>query len=132
MRAFFYVILYVVDYVSVIICTNTIILMVWMEYPNFFCYFLGTLTNVSNALVETYLQILWYRFISDIPNTGPDPPHTPDSLTHMYCYMGDVIMVVQVSPEIQSQVFDIMIPEIKWIFPSFPKKSKNLVSIKKL
>ena len=63
-----------------------------MESPKFFCPFLETLTDVANALVDTYLPVPSYGAISDIPETGPrPPPHTSESLTHIDFYTNDVI-----------------------------------------
>ena len=53
------------------------------------------LTDVANALVNLELPVLSYGAIYEIPITTPGPPHTPESLTHIYCYMDDVILVVQ-------------------------------------
>ena len=63
--------------------------------PKVFCAFLETLTDVANALVDTDLPVPSYGVISEIPETGPGPPHTPDILTHINFYMDDVISVVQ-------------------------------------
>ena len=67
----------------------------WVDSPKFFCTFFETLTDVDNALVDSELPVPAYGAISKIPSTGPGPPHTPESLTHIYCYMDDVISVVQ-------------------------------------
>ena len=47
-----------------------------------------------NALVNTDLPVPSYGAISEIPETGPGPPHTPESLTNIDCYMDDVISAV--------------------------------------
>ena len=44
------------------------------------------LIDVANALVDADLPM---------PVYGPGPPHTPESLTHIGCYMYDVISAVQ-------------------------------------
>ena len=63
--------------------------------------FSETLTDVSNALVNTDLPVPSYGAISKIPATGPYPPHTPDSLNHIYFYMDDAITAVQGGPDCQ-------------------------------
>ena len=60
------------------------------------------------------------------------PPHTPESLTHIDCYMDDVILVVQGGPDRQHQVFDGTDRALKWIFLSLPGELKDSVSVKKL
>ena len=66
----------------------------WVDSPKFFCAFSETLIDVANALVDSELPVPAYGAISEIPSTGPGPPHTPESLTHIDCYMDDVISVV--------------------------------------
>ena len=66
-----------------------------VDSPKFFCAFSETLTDVTNALVETDLPVPSYSPISEIPVTGTGPPHTLKSLTHIYCYMDNVISAVQ-------------------------------------
>ena len=63
--------------------------------PKFSARFFETLTDVANALVNSEFPVLSYGAISEIPSTGPGPPHNPESLTHIDCYMDDVISVVQ-------------------------------------
>ena len=87
---------------------------------------------MANALVHSELTIPAYGAISEIPSTGPDPPHTPESLTHIDCYMDDVISVVQGGPDRQHQVFDGTVRALKWLFPSLPGELKDSVSVKKL
>ena len=60
------------------------------------------------------------------------PPHTLDSLTHMDCYMDDIVSEVQVGPGRQHIVFDGTVSALKWIFPSFPGELKDSVSMKEL
>ena len=50
---------------------------------------------MANALVHTSLPVLGCGTISKIPETGPVPYHTLDNLTHIDCYMDDVITAVQ-------------------------------------
>ena len=54
---------------------------------------------MANALVHTLLPVPGYGDITNIPETGPGLPHALKSLTHIYCYMDDVITVVQGVPE---------------------------------
>ena len=74
-----------------IICIDLVLPMGWLDSPKFFCSFLETLTDVANALADKGLPVPSYGTISKIPETGPGPPHTPESLTHIDCYMDDVI-----------------------------------------
>ena len=60
------------------------------------------------------------------------PPHTPASLTHIYCCMDDVISMVQGGEERQHRVFDSTVRALKWIFPSLPREAKELVLVNKL
>ena len=64
-------------------------------FPQVFLRVLETMTDVANALVDSELPVPSYGEISEIPSTGPGTPHTPESLTHIDCYMDDVISVVQ-------------------------------------
>ena len=104
----------------------------WVDPLKFFCAFLETLTDVANALVNSELPVLSYGAISEIPSTGPGPPHTPESLNHRDCYMDDVISVVQGGPDRQHRVFDGTVRALKWLFPSLPGELKDSVSVKKL
>ena len=52
-------------------------------------------TDVVNALVHKSPPVMTYGAIATIHETGPGPPHTLDSLTHIDCYMDDVITAVQ-------------------------------------
>ena len=78
----------------------------WVESPKFFCTFSETLTDVANTLVDTDLPFPSYGAISDSPETRTVPAHTPESLTHINCYMYDIISVVQGGLDCQHQVFD--------------------------
>ena len=62
----------------------------------------------------------------------PVPPHTRRSLTHIDCYMDDVISAVHVRTERRHQVFDRILCALKWLFPSIPGEAKDSVSFKKL
>ena len=66
-----------------IICINLVLPMGWVDSPKFFCTFLKTLTDVANALVDTGLPVPSYGAIFNTLATGPVPPHTPESLTHI-------------------------------------------------
>ena len=63
--------------------------------PPIFLRVSETLTDMANALVDTYLPIPSYGVIFGISVTLLGPSHTPDSLTHIDCYMYDVISVVK-------------------------------------
>ena len=76
---------------GIIICSDLVLPMGWLDSPKFFCSFSETLTDVANALVNTDLPVPSYGAISEIPATGPGPPHTLESLTHIYFYMDDFI-----------------------------------------
>ena len=104
----------------------------WVDPPKFFCAFSETLTDVTNALVDSELPVPSYSAISEMPSTGPGPPHTPESLTRIDYYMDDVISVVQGGPDRQHRVFDCTVRALKWIFPSLPGELKDLGSVKKL
>ena len=104
----------------------------WIDSPKFFCAFLETLTDMENALVDTDLLVLSYGTISKIPATGPRPPHTPDSLTHIDCYMDDIISAVQGGPDRQHRVFDGTFRALKWLFPSLPGEIKDSMIAKNL
>ena len=100
--------------------------------PQVFWVFLETLTDVTNALVNTDLPVPSYSVISDIPATGQGTPYTPESLTHFYFYMGDVISAVQGRPDCQHLSFDGTVCDLKWLFLSLPGDLKELLSVKKL
>ena len=82
------------DYV-IIICINLVLPIGWEDWPKFFCAFLEMLTNVANDLVDAYLPVPAYGAISVLPATDLGPPHTPESLTHIDCYMDNFIYKVQ-------------------------------------
>ena len=63
------------------------------------------LIDVANALVDTNLPVHSYSAISKILATGPGPHRIPESLTHIYFYMGDTISAVQEVPYRQHQLF---------------------------
>ena len=69
----------------------------WVDSPKFFCAFSETLTDVANALVDADLPVPAYGEISALTATvpPPPPPHTLASLTHIDCYVDDVIAVMQ-------------------------------------
>ena len=92
---FAYVVPSVTDDDVILICINLVLRMVWVNSPKFFCAFLETLTNVANAMVNADFPIPAYGDISALPATEPPPPHTPASLTHIDCYVDDVISTVQ-------------------------------------
>ena len=88
---FAYVIPSAQGYEGKFICTNLVLLMRWVESPKCFCTFSETLTDVVNTLVDTDLPVPSYGAISEIPATGLGPPHTPEGLIHINCYMNEVI-----------------------------------------
>ena len=116
----------------IIISIDLVLPIGWVDSPKFFCIFLETLTDVVNALVDTELPVLAYGDISTIPSTGPPPPPTHDSLTHIDCYMDYIISVVQGGPERQHRFFDGKIFAIKWIFPLLLGESQESESVNKL
>ena len=65
--------------------------MEWVDSPKFFYAFLETLTDMANALDDRDLPVPFYGVISEIPATEPVPPHNPESLNHIDCYMDDFI-----------------------------------------
>ena len=87
-----------------IICIYLVLTMVWVYSLKFLCAFSETLTDVTNALVDTDLLILSYGSISNIPATRPAPTphtHTNKSLTHIDRYVDDFTSAVQGGPDIQ-------------------------------
>ena len=104
----------------------------WVDPPKFFCALSTTLTDVANALIDTDLPVPAYGAISDLPSTGPVPPHTRRTLAHIDCYLNDIISAVQGGPERQHQVFNRKVCALKCLFPSLPGRSKDSVSDKKL
>ena len=97
-----------------------------------FCTFSETLTDVANALVDADLPVPAYGEISTLLTTEMSPPPTSASLTHIDCYMDDVIAAVQEGAEQQHRVFDSTVHALKWLFPSLPGEAKDSVSVKKL
>ena len=86
---------------GIFICIDLVLPMGWVDPPKFFCAFPETLMDVTNDLVDSEPPVPSYDAISETPSTGPGPPHTPKSLTHIDCYMDDVISVVQGGPDRQ-------------------------------
>ena len=70
------------------------LLMGWVDPPKYFCAISETLTDVANALVHNFIPVPAYGVIAAIPETGPVPPYTLYSLTHINCYMDDVLTAV--------------------------------------
>ena len=101
----------------------------WVDTPKFFCAFLEKLTDVANALVNSELPVPSYVTISNIPATGPAPPHIPERITHIYCYMDGVISVVQGGQDCQHQVFVGTVCALRWLFLSLPGELKYSVSV---
>ena len=66
-----------------------------LESIKCFCTFSETLTNISNVLVYKDFPVPAYGAISTLLATEPGPPHILKSLTHIECYMNDVISAVQ-------------------------------------
>ena len=129
---FAYVIPSAPGYEGKIICINLALPMGWVDCPKFFCAFSETLTDVANTLVNTDLPVPSYGEISEIPATRPGPSHTPGSITHIDCYIDDVISSVQGGPDRQHRVFDGTVRALKWLFPSLPGEIKDLVSVKNI
>ena len=75
--------------------------MVWVDSPKFFFALLETLTDVANTLVEADLPVPSYGAIYALPATEQGPPYTLESLSHIYCYMDDIISAVQGGAEQQ-------------------------------
>ena len=75
--------------------------MVWVDSPKFFFAFLETLTNVANAMVDADLHVLSCGAFSALPATEQGPPYTLESLTHIDCYMDDIIYMAQGGTEQQ-------------------------------
>ena len=117
MGAFTYVIPYAPGDEGCIIYIDLVLPMGWVEPPMFFYAFQETLTDMENALADTDFPLPFYGAISKIPVTRTPPPHTPESLTHIYFYMDDVISAVQGGLYCQHRVFDGKFRALKWIFP---------------
>ena len=87
---------------------------------------------MSSAIFYVEIHIYRHLFISDTPNKGLALPHNLYSITHLYLYIYDIITAVKGGPELQNQVFEITARALKWLFPSFPDKAKESVSVKKI
>ena len=59
-----------------------------------------------NSLTHAALLVPGYGTISNIPEIGTGPPHTLDRITHIDCYMNNVITEVQDGSKQKHQVFD--------------------------
>ena len=127
--AFTYVIPSAPENEGIVICINLVLPMGWVDSPNLFCAFWEPLTDVENALVDTDFPVPSYGAILEIPSTGTGPPHTLQSLTHIDCYMDDVISVVYGGPDCLHQVFDGTVRALKWLFLSLPVDTKDSVSV---
>ena len=104
----------------VIIFINLVLPMGCVDSPNYFCAFSETLTDMANALVHTLLPVPAYGVILVVLETGLGPPHITDSLMHIDCYMGDVIIAVQGGADRKRKVFNGTVRALKWLFPSLP------------
>ena len=94
MGAFAYFVSAAADDDCVIIGIHLVLPMGWVDSPKYLCAISETLTDVANALVHTSRPVPAYGAISEIPEPSPGPPHTLDSLTHIDCYMDNVITSV--------------------------------------
>ena len=45
------------------------------------------------------------------------PPHTPESLTHIDCYMYDFISAFKGEIDLQQRVFDSTVRALTWLLP---------------
>ena len=79
----------------IIICIDLVLTMVCVDSFKFFCTFSETLVDVANSIVNTSPLVPRYGTISKTPKTLMGLPHTLNILIHIYCYMYDVITVVQ-------------------------------------
>ena len=61
---------------------------------------------MENALVRMFLPVPGYGAIANIPDKGPVPHNALDRLTHINCYMNDMISSVQGGTKQKHQVFD--------------------------
>ena len=93
--AFAYVISSAADEDCIVVCIDLVLQIGWVDSRKFFYAFSKTLTGVANAVLHTLILVPGYGGITKIPKTSPGPPHTLDSLTHIYFYIDDVITVVQ-------------------------------------
>ena len=124
MAAFAYTITPETNEYFIIIRTDLVLPMGWVDPAKFFCMLLETMTDVANALVHAMLPVPGYVAITKTPETGPDLPHTLGSLTHIYCYMDDAITAVQGGPEQQRQVFNGIARALNWLYLYLPGKTK--------
>ena len=95
MSAFAYISPSVPDDDVIIICIDLVFPTGLVDSPKFFCAFSETLTNVANTLVDTDPPVPAYGYISALPATETIQNHTPENLTHIDCYMDDVISAVK-------------------------------------
>ena len=63
-------------------------------------------TDIFTDLVDMFPPILPDKDIYKILKTFIGPLHFSNSLTHINCYMDEIIMDVQVGTKFQHQVFD--------------------------
>ena len=112
---------------GIFICIDLVLPMGWVDSPKCFCAFSETLTDMANALVDSEFPVPSYGVISEILSTGPGPPHTLERLTHIYCYMDDIISVMQGGPDRQHRVFDGTFHALKWLFSSLPGELKDCI-----
>ena len=103
--AFAYVVPLVPDNDVILICINLILPMGWVDSPKFFCAFSETLTDVENDMVDADLPVLAYGRISMLPSTEPPPFQTPENLTHINCYMDEVISAIRGRPRTNGSVW---------------------------
>ena len=68
---------------------------------------------MANALVHMSLLVMGSGAIKKISETNSGPPHTLDSLTHIYCYIDDMITAVQSWLELQRQVSNVTVLALK-------------------
>ena len=131
MGAFTYVVPVASEDNCVIFCIILVLPMGWVDSFKYSCIFSETLTYVVKVLVHTCPPVPAYSTISEIPDTGQDPPHTIDSLTHIDCYMDDVITAAQEGLNRQHKVFNIAVRALKWHLLTLPGKNKDYDSVKK-
>ena len=104
----------------------------WVESPKVFCDLSETLMYVVNVIINKSLLVPGFGSISKIPNTGLGLPQTWDILTHIDCYICDLITEVQCGPNHKLQVFNGTIQTLKFIFLSFFDKMKYYVGVKNI
>ena len=81
--------------------------------------------NFSEILVDiTSLPVPLYGSITNNLKTGTCLPHTPDIITHIECYIDDIIMYVKYALGHQKQVFNGPPQALKWLFPLLPQKPR--------